>query len=689
MKKRITILLLVLVMVFSMVLAGCTPADEPADEEPATEEPAEEPEEPAEEPAEEPEEPAETEEPAVETSGAGELIVGTGTEPSGDLATPYWQNNATDAAINALLAGYSTFDMDRDAAIVLNETAVANLEVTDAESGGRTYTYTINEGLTYSDGTPITAKDYVASVLFFSSPQLVELGGKATSGQYFEGYRDFNRGESLTFSGVRLIDDMTFSVTLAADYVPWFFETAYASVGPMKLSFWLDSEDITVVDDGEGARFAFADEAADQEFIAKMEVAEVEDAAEDAAPVYVQAWESADYKAAVDNARMDVNRPVSGAYMPKSYDQASKTMVIEINPEFKGNFEGQTASIPTLIFRYAPEATATDQFKTGAIDLLEGQASGDEINAGLDLVEAEPDKYDYVDYLRSGYGKIQFVGDLYPTKDVEVRQAIAHLLDRNEFARAFTGGFGGVVNGPYGEGQWYYNETKAELDSVLDNYSYDPARAVELLEQAGWTLDENGNEYAGEGMRYKADPETGELVPLLIKWFSSENNPVSDLLVVHLVENPDVADAGMVIEQDTGDFDTLLNYMYRDGSDDEKFAVPTYNMFNLGSGLPATYLPDTEYTTDPDMVAAGYNTNFLLDDELFEASSTLGKVSPEDEEEFLRRYVNYITVWNRLLPDLPLYSNIYHDFFNSKLVGYETNDLLGLEISLLYAELAE
>lgn len=689
MKKRITILLLALVMVFSMVLAGCTPAEEPAPEEPATEEPAEEPEEPAEEPAEEPEEPAETEEPAVETSGAGELIVGTGTEPSGDLATPYWQNNASDAAINALLAGYSTFDMDRDAAIVLNETAVANLEVTDAESGGRTYTYTINEGLTYSDGSPITAKDYVANVLFFSSPQLVELGGMATSGQYFEGYRAYNRGESLTFSGVRLIDDMTFSVTLAADYVPWFFETAYASVGPMKLSFWLDSEDITVVDDGEGARFALADEAADQEFIAKMEVAEVEDAAEDAAPVYVQAWESADYKAAVDNARMDVNRPVSGAYMPKSYDQASKTMVIEINPEFKGNFEGQTASIPTLIFRYAPEATATDQFKTGAIDLLEGQASGDEINAGLDLVEAEPDKYDYVDYSRSGYGKIQFVGDLYPTKDVEVRQAIAHLLDRNEFARAFTGGFGGVVNGPYGEGQWYYNETKAELDSVLDNYSYDPARAVELLEQAGWTLDENGNEYAGEGMRYKADPETGELVPLLIKWFSSENNPVSDLLVVHLVENPDVADAGMVIEQDTGDFTTLLNYLYRDGTDDEKFAVPTYNMFNLGSGLPATYLPDTEYTTDPDMVAAGYNTNFLLDDELFEASSNLGKVAPEDEEEFLRRYVNYITVWNRLLPDLPLYSNIYHDFFNSKLDGYETNDLLGLEISLLYAELAE
>lgn len=696
MKKRITMLLLALVVVFSMVLAGCQQTPAPTTEDPVEETPADEPADPAEEtPADEEDEPEETDEPVV-TSGKGELIVGTGTEPSGDLATPYWQNNASDNMINSLLAGYDTYSLSRNAEIVLNETAVANVEVSDAESGGRTYTYTINEGLTYSDGSPITAKDYVAGVLFFSSRQIVELGGKATAGQYFEGYRAFNRSENLAFSGVRLIDDMTFSVTLDAQYVPWFFETAYASVGPLKLSAWLGTEDITVVDDGEGARFALADEAADAEFIAKLETVEVEE--EEPAegeepvekpPVYVQAWKSEDYKEAIDTARMDVNRPTSGPYKAKSYDAASKTMVIEMNPEFKGNYEGQKPSIPTLIFKYASDKTATDQFKTGAIDLLTGQASGDEINAGLDLVEAEPDRYDYITYPRSGYGKLQFIGDLYPTKDVEVRQAIAHLLDRNEFARAFTGGFGGVVNGPYGEGQWYYMKTKAELDNVLDSYPYSLEDAVALLESAGWTLDENGNEYAGEGLRHKKNPETGELMPLLIKWFSTEDNPVSEQLVIALVENPDVAKAGMKVEQDSGNFTTLLNYLYRDGSEDEKFGVPTYNMFNLGSGLPATYLPTLQYTTDPDEVEAGYNTNFLLDDELFEVSSTLGKVDPDNEEEFLSRYVKYITVWNKLLPDLPLYSNEYHDFFNTKLANFERDDLVGLDIALLYAELNE
>lgn len=722
MKKRITILLLVLVVVFSTVLAGCTPAA-PADTPPAEE--SEEAEQPAdteesEEPAEETEEPAEEETPEAEvvTSGKGELIVGTGTEPSGDLATPYWQNNATDNAIGSLTSGYSTYELSREASIVLNETAVANVEVTDSDTGGRVYTYTIKDGLTFSDGSPITAKDYVANVLFFSSRQIVNLGATASAGQYLEGYGAFNKGESLTFSGVRLLDDMQFSVTLSPEYVPWFFETGYVSFGPIKLSAWLDTEDIIVVDDGEGARFGFADEAADEEFITKMEVMTDEDfqeeeefAAEDAEeeepaeeeegeeapaeeeeeapPIYVQAWSHLDYKEPIDKARTDVNRPVSGPYKPKSYDQASKTMVIEINPEFKGNYEGQVAQIPTLIFKYADDKTAIDQFKTGAIDLLQGQSSGTEINAGLDLVEADPDRYDYATYPRSGYGKLQFVSDLYPTKDVEVRQAIAHLLNRDEFARAFTGGFGGVVNGPYGEGQWYYMKTKAELDGVLNNYPYDPEEAKTLLDSAGWNLDENGGEYSGEGLRYKTNPDTGELMPLVINWFSTENNPVSEQLVISLQENPDVAAAGMEIIQDTGDFSTLLNWMYRDASQGEQFGVPHYNMFNLGSGLPATYLPTTAFTTDPDMLAAGYNTNFLIDEELYEASSTLGLVDPEDEEEFLKRYVKYITVWNKLLPDLPLYSNEYHDFFNAKLVDYEIDDLIGVDIALLYASLNE
>ena len=41
------------------------------------------------------------------------------------------------------------------------------------------------------------------------------------------------------------------------------------------------------------------------------------------------------------------------------------------------------------------------------------------------------------------------------------------------------------------------------------------------------------------------------------------------------------------------------------------------------------------------------------------------------EDEYLDKFVAFQKRWNELLPDLPLYSNQYYDFFNSKLKGYE------------------
>lgn len=49
----------------------------------------------------------------------------------------------------------------------------------------------------------------------------------------------------------------------------------------------------------------------------------------------------------------------------------------------------------------------------------------------------------------------------------------------------------------------------------------------------------------------------------------------------------------------------------------------------------------------------------------------MNKCELKNEEEYLDRFVAFQKRWNELLPDLPLYSNQYHDFFNSKLKGYE------------------
>ena len=174
-------------------------------------------------------------------------------------------------------------------------------------------------------------------------------------------------------------------------------------------------------------------------------------------------------------------------------------------------------------------------------------------------------------------------------------------------------------------------------------------------------------------------------MPLVINWASSEKNEVSEMLVVKLMKNPDVAAAGMEIKQTVMTFSELLNWLYRDGSEDAKYAVPTYQMFNLASGFTPAYDLMTQYTIDPKFLEQGTNTNFIKDEKLAKLAKDMVKVDPDDKETYKKNFVAFIERWNELLPDIPLYSNIYHDFYAEKLKDYEKNDLMSLGDALLYA----
>lgn len=589
---------------------------------------------------------------ADETEGNSEesnqIIIGSTTELSGDWI-PYWQNNAAEKDVYDLITGLGISEVTFDGEFVINDTAVESYKVDDNEDGTKTYTFTIKEGLVYNDGTPITAMDYVSAYMFWSSKAVGDAGAQNSYGRYLKGWSDFSKGESKEFAGVRIIDEMTYAVTIAAEYIPYFYELSMVSGNPLKLSFWTD-DTVEIKDDGNGAYFS--DNLTKENFEERF-----------------------------NEARREVNRPSTGPYYLKSYDEASKTAILEINDKYAGNYEGQKPSIQTVIMKKVETATALDELSTGSVDVLSQMSSGDEINAGLDLVDKGG--FAFSSYPRAGYGKLQFVCDEGPTQFIEVRQAIAHLLNRNEFARTFTGGFGSVVNGPYGDAQWFYQETKAELDGKLNQYPYGLESAVNLLEEGGWVYDKDGKEYT-EGVRHKK-LDDGTYMPLVIEWASSEANPVSELLVVMLQENADVASAGMQINQAVMAFPELINWLYRDDSEEEKYAVPTYHMYNLGSGFTPVYDRSMDYTSDPALIAQGWNTNFIIDEELEKLSQEMVLVDPDNAEGFKAKFVDFIVRWNELLPDLPLYSNIYHDFYNDKIENWEVNDTVQLVDVVIYA----
>ena len=592
------------------------------------------------------------------------IIYGSTTGISGDLGNGWWTNNADDATLRGLIDDYEVVVSDQGGAFVVNETVCGGIETTDNEDGSKTFTVKINEGLTFNNGEPITAANYVAYALVRYSPAALEASVQTAADQIV-GAADYQSGTTSYLSGIRLLDEYTYSVTISADYVPFYYELTYASFTPIYLPQYA-SADLTVKDDGQGAYLDGGSLVASE----------------------------------IDASRWVYEGRVSaGPYQVVSVDTGANEAVLELNPNYAGNFEGQKPSIEQVVMVKSVTETEFDALKTGSIDLLNQLSDGNEINTALDLVEEGG--YEVSAFERSGYGQLTFQCDFGPTQFEAVRHAVAYLLDRNDFANQFCQGHGSVVHGPYGLSMWMYKDSEELFASELDTYAYDPAKAVEILEADGWVLDENGNPYES-GTRYKevTAEEAGDyplnvtladgriLMPLHIMWASSEDNPVSELLAVMLTNGQQTADAGMVIEQTTMTFDELLLYMYRDATQGDKYGVPTYGMYNLATNFYANYDQSYAFTSDPDMVALGYNQNYLFDDTLDQLSMDMVYgVESGDDETYLKIWQDFIIRWNELLPNLPLYSNVYYTIYPEWLEGFEQNSLWGFQDAILYASI--
>ncbi len=473
-------------------------------------------------------------------------------------------------------------------------------------------------------------------------------------------------GESEKWTGVRRIDDYTYAVTVDPANLPYYFDLYFAQIDPLPINMWL-GEGYEIKDDGDGCYW----------------VGDMSEAA---------------LKDKVENARwISEGRVSAGPYNLVSFDKSSLQAVLEINPNYKGNFEGQKPSIQKIIWTKAEDETMIDAFKTGSITFLDSLADGDKVNAVLDLESAGG--YASCNFERNGYGAIFFQCDFGPTQFPAVRHAIARLFDRNEFANTFCQGYGSLVYGPYGLCMWMYQDSEEELAEKLDTYEYDPAKAQEELIADGWIYNADGTDYT-EGLRYKkvTAEEAGSydgnvtladgtiLMPLKIEWSSSEGNSVSELLMTMLGTSADVTNVGMQINQNIMTFTELLNWYYRDASQGDQYGVPKYGMFNLATGFTQMYDSAFEYSSDPDLVAAGWNTNFIFDEQLEKlAWDMVYGVESGDTETFRTKWVEFIERWNELLPGIPLYSNVYYSAFVDTLKNYEQSPYWSFYQAILYA----
>lgn len=597
------------------------------------------------------------------------ITVGSVTKVAGQFSTDMFGNNTSDIDIRALLHGYSTVAYTDDASYTLDET-VAQVDVaTEDDFGNKVYVFHVNDGLTYNDGTPITAKDYAFSVLLQSAPQMAELGASTSGYWHIQGYDQYASGERNYLSGVRLLDDMTFSLTIRANALPYYYELTYVNVTPYPIS--VIAPGCTVEDDGDGAYI-------DGEFTAAV----LE-------------------KTMLDPETGYCSHPMvtSGPYQLESYNGETGEVVLKANTRYVGNYAGQRPLIETVVLRETTNAQALAELADGTLDIVNKISDSQVIAEGV--AQLSQGTLQASNYLRSGLGFLALACEQGPTSQENIRKAISYCLDQDAFVTAFTGTYGQPVYSWYGLGQWMASEYVSTAGEDLNTYEMNLDTATTLVERAGYVYNAEGDAFReGEDtVRYRLlrgtalneynaleDPvveavQVGNknLLPLEIKFARVENNRMCDLVVEQLV--PNLEAIGFKVEVVDLSFEDMLAQYYRE--------VPREcNMFALATNF--THVFDPIYTWDGEAQYQGYlNTTGIDSTRLARQAARLRGTTPGDTERYLQRWQQLMTIFNDELPAIPLYSNMYFDFYANRVQNYAANAHWSWSAAILYTWVAE
>ena len=180
--------------------------------------------------------------------------------------------------------------------------------------------------------------------------------------------------------------------------------------------------------------------------------------------------------------------------------------IFEANPSFPEDLGGRPF-LDRVLYRVIPEkSTLLTELLAGGVDVyLEAvPPHAERIQSGEDtrLVAFQGRSYSYVTWALSD--------DRF--SDLRVRRAFAHAIDREGLAAAILEGYGRVAHTSVPPYHWAY-------DADVDLLPYDPARARQLLDDAGWVdtdgdgvRDKNGQRLAFElttnaGSQLKADAQ--------------------------------------------------------------------------------------------------------------------------------------------------------------------------------------
>ena len=605
------------------------------------------------------EEDAEDEEEEEEIVFPDELLVGHPTVMKGDFFTEMFGNDTADIDVRALIHGYNLVNWDQVQGVyVIDTSVVENAKVMADAEGNKQYFLTLCTDLYYSDGTPITAWDYAFSLLLLMAPEVEQIGGRIYRAEHIVGYDEYITKQVPYLTGVNVISDHQLVISLDRDFLPYFFETGLLLCVPYPID--VIAPGCKVYDDGQGIYIGNADRSVEE-------------------PIFT-----------ADLLRQTILDPetgynshpskVSGPYVLTAYD--GLTAHFEKNPYFKGTMEGVIPTIEKISFTLADNDTLVQQLKDGELHLVNKVVYGPTIQEGM----AAGDGIARDNYPRIGLQCLTFTYDWPTVNDMEVRQAIAWCMDRDQMTQDYCGAFGLRVDGFFGMEQWEYllvnggldypvdpeGMTDAEYEEAiekweelsLDNlvvYHVDTDRAKQLLDHAGWTLNRNGDPYDPDVDDVRCKLVDGELVALDLTMMYPAGNHIVDTIQENFIDH--LNECGILLTLVPTEMEDLLFSFYRE-------TERTTDMIYLATNFHVIVDPAIAYSADTTANHEIWNNTYSDDEELYQLAVDMRKTPPGSVYEYVEKWIRFQERFNQVLPAIPIYTNIYFDFFTDQLQNY-------------------
>ena len=604
-----------------------------------------------------------------------QLTVANSTPFTGNFFARMWGNLTSDLDVQLLVHGYTLVRWNSaSSAFEADPSVVTGIATTENEEGDRVYSVALYNDLYYSDGTQITAWDYVFSILLSIAPQVAEIGGSPEDKAYIVGCQDYLSGAADSLAGVHVLNDRMFSVTVSREYLPFYYELGLLSFTPYPIS--VIAPGCTVQDQGQG--------------------------------VFIDGPFTADLlrETILDETTGYLTHPSvsSGPYTLVSYDGTQAEFAI--NKQYKWNAEDKLPTISRLYYRTVEKDQMMELLTSGEVGLLNKVVSADLVDEGLDL--AKGTAFAATSYPRTGLAYITFCCEQDTVSSPAVRQALSYCFDKDAFISGAVGDCGVRVDGYFGVGQWMYQMVSGAADfpvtapaanasaEAMQQYEdeigawealtmdgtpiYDPAveEAIRLLEADGWTLNRSGEPFDAAQDDVRCKEIDGELVALDLTLLCPEENGFGELLQEAFVGLEDV---GVQVTVQNLPMQEVLKSYYREVERD-------CDLIFMASNFDVVYDPSITFMPDGDEPNP-YNFSAINDEELYALAVEMRLTQPDDALGYVAKWIDFQARLQDVAPIISIYSNTYYDFYTKALKDYHIESCISWGQAIVNARLED